>query len=59
MKKGTRGFYIKNLDDEARKKALFVVKAKGSSLSEEVRKAIENIANEYEDYIKELYKVIP
>ena len=53
MKEGTRGFYIKNLDDEARKKALIVVKAKGSSLSEEVRKAIENIANEYEDYIKE------
>lgn len=53
MKEGTRGFYIKNLDDEARRKALFVVKAKGSSLSEEVRKAIDNIANEYDKYIKE------
>lgn len=53
MKKGTRGFYIKNLDDETRRKALFVVKAKGTSISEEVRKTIENIANEYEKYIKE------
>lgn len=50
MKEGTKGFYIKNLDEETKRKASVVVKAKNSSLSEEIRKAIEEIASEYEKY---------
>lgn len=53
MKEGTKGFYIKNLDEETKRKAVIVVKAKGSSLSEEVRKALEKVASEYEKYVKE------
>lgn len=48
MKEGTKGFYVKNVDEEIKRKAIFVVNAKGSSLSEEIRKAIETIASEYE-----------
>lgn len=42
---------IKNVDEEVKRKALFVVRAKGSNLSETVRKVLEQEAREFEKYI--------
>ena len=35
-------------DEETKKKAIFVLKAKGKTLSEEVRKMTEQLAKEYD-----------
>lgn len=39
---------VKNVNPEKRNKAIFVLKAKGSTLSEEVRKMVDQLSAEYE-----------
>ena len=45
--------YDANIDTDIKKKGLFVISAKGSNLSAEVKKLIEENAKEYEIYPKE------
>lgn len=44
--------YTGNIDKEDIRKALFVISAKGSTLSKEVQKIIKNNADEFETIVK-------
>ena len=44
---------VQGVDSERKAKALFVIKCQGSTLSKEVRKLIEEKAEQFKKYIKE------
>ena len=44
----TVGINIKNVNEEKKNKAIFVLSTKGKTLSEEVRKMIDNLAEEFD-----------
>ena len=44
---------VDNVNEECKRKAMFVLKAKGSTLSEEVRKMTEKYAKEFDEMNKQ------
>jgi hypothetical protein len=53
MKEGTETITVQGINSERKAKALFVIKCQGKTLSEEVRKLIEEKAEQFEKYVKE------
>ena len=53
MKSKTEDINVKGINSEIKRKSMFVLKCKGTDLSKEIKKVLEENAKEFEKYIKE------